>query len=86
VIAVLFHPLWWRFQAIIDRRFSRRNYAAARTLKVFSATLRDEVDLNRLTVDLLSIVDETMQPAHVSVWLRNVPATEGVRVASSVNC
>ena len=48
---------------------------AARTLQAFSAPLRDEVDLNRLTEDLLAVVAETMQPAHVSVWIQNVPAT-----------
>lgn len=70
VIAALFQPLRKATQAIIDRRFYRRKYDAARTLATFSSTLRNEVDLDRLTENLLSVVQETMQPAHISLWLR----------------
>jgi len=74
VIAALFVPMRNRLQTVIDRRFYRRKYDAARTLAAFSDAVRDEVELGRLAARLTEVVDETLQPESVSLWIRGQPA------------
>jgi hypothetical protein len=74
-VAAVFQPARRRIQAVVDRRFNRRRYDAARTIGAFSARLREQVDLDTLSAELLGVVDQTMQPTKVWLWLR--PAATG---------
>jgi hypothetical protein len=83
VIAALFQPLRRRLQNIIDRRFYRRKYDAAKVVAAFSATLRTEVDVDTLREHLTAVVQETMQPSHVSLWVRPLPRTATLSLQAS---
>ena len=74
-IAALFQPVRHRIQGFIDRRFYRRKYNAALVLARLELTLRDDIELEHLTERLLSVVDETLEPSHAALWLRNAGNT-----------
>jgi hypothetical protein len=72
-VAALFQPARRRIQALVDRRFNRRKYNTAKTIQAFSTRLRDQVDLDTLSTELLAVVDQTMEPTRASLWLRPPP-------------
>ena len=76
-VAAVFQPARRRVQALVDRRFNRRRYDAARTIEAFSGRLREQVDLDTLSSELLKLVEQTMQPTLASLWLRQAASAAG---------
>ncbi len=74
-VAATFRPLRQRVQSLVDQRFNRHHYDAVRTIELFSARLRHQVDLDSLSAELLAMVDKTVEPASASLWLRPVNST-----------
>jgi hypothetical protein len=83
VVAAAFQPARRRVQATVDRRFNRRRHDAAQTIEAFSASLRQQTDLDTLIAELLAVVDQTMQPTQASLWLRRVPPSGTSSTAGS---
>jgi hypothetical protein len=73
-VAAVFRPARRRIQAVVDRRFNRRKYSTAKTIQAYSTRLRDQIDLDTLSTELLAVVDQTMEPTRVSLWLRPTPS------------
>jgi uncharacterized membrane protein YbhN (UPF0104 family) len=81
-VAALFQPARRRIQQVVDRRFNRRKYNTAQTIQAFSTRLRDQVDLDTLSSELVAVVDQTMQPTRVVLWLRASPPGSSDRAGS----
>jgi hypothetical protein len=83
-VAALFQPARRRIQQAVDRRFNRRKYNAAKTIEAFSTRLRDQIDLDTLSTELLAVVDQTTEPTQVSLWLRPAaPSSSGTARAEA---